>query len=141
MKYLSKYSNGKTVSAAQYITEIICEHLATKDKKDLHYRFWLSKEWAQFYKSQIFTAHKLLVKYPEKAIIKALCSPETKKIFSLRAPHLGAIIEKHAKLLAAEQLEKPDQPKVITRNINQKAPNTLRKKTTLDKLKDIDNEH
>ena len=25
-KYLSKYSNGKEVTAAQYITEIICEH-------------------------------------------------------------------------------------------------------------------
>jgi len=32
-KYISKYSNNKFVSAAQYITEIICEHKAKKDKK------------------------------------------------------------------------------------------------------------
>jgi hypothetical protein len=36
-KYLSKYSNGKTVSAAQYITEIICENKAKRDKLDLHW--------------------------------------------------------------------------------------------------------
>ena len=33
------------VSDAQYITEIICEHKAKRDRKDLHYRFWLNKEW------------------------------------------------------------------------------------------------
>ena len=29
-KYISKYSNNKEVTAAQYITEIICEHYAQK---------------------------------------------------------------------------------------------------------------
>ena len=48
--YISKYSNGKKVSDAQYITEIICEHKAKRDKKDLHYRFWLNKEWEKFFK-------------------------------------------------------------------------------------------
>ena len=47
-KYISKYSNDKLISAAQYITEIICERKAVKDKQDLHYRFWISKEWSKF---------------------------------------------------------------------------------------------
>jgi hypothetical protein len=138
MKYLSKYSNGKQVSAAQYITEIICEHLAAKDRKDLHYRFWLSPEWQKFYKSQIFTANKLLAKYSEKAVIKALQSPTGKKIFSLRAPHLGAIIEQQEQILASQNTEHTIPVHRAVNNIGQHLP---RKKNTLDKLKDIDNEH
>jgi len=45
-KYISKYSNGKQVSAAQYITELICENKARIEQKDLHYRFWNNKEWS-----------------------------------------------------------------------------------------------
>ena len=84
-KYISKYSNDKVVSAAQYITELICERKASKDKKDLHYRFWLSKEWSAFFKNQIATAHKLLKQYSDKAIVNALLTEQGKKIFSLRS--------------------------------------------------------
>lgn len=93
-KYLSKYSNGKEVSAAQYITELICENKAKKDKLDLHYRFWSSKSWALYYRNQIASANKLLEKYSAKAIIAALRHEDAQKIYSLRAPHLPAIIEK-----------------------------------------------
>ena len=31
-KYPSRYSNGKEISAAQYITEFICEKMADKNK-------------------------------------------------------------------------------------------------------------
>lgn len=137
MKYLSKYSNGKTVSAAQYITEIVCEHLAIRNKKDLHYRFWLSKEWEKFYKSQIFTAHKLLNKYSEKSIIKALNSQQGRKIFSLRAPHLVAIIEQVA--LEIENNDSKPQIVNITREINSTGKQISHKKNSLDKLKEIDN--
>jgi hypothetical protein len=61
--YPSKYSNGKFVSAAQFITEMICENKAVKENKDLHYRFWSNKQWASFYRSQIASAHKLLKEY------------------------------------------------------------------------------
>lgn len=101
-KYPSKYSNGKLVSCAQYITEIICEKKAKKDKKDLHYRFWLSKEWAYYYKNQIASAHKLLNKYNELAVVKSLSNPKSTKIYSLRAPHLIAIIEEEQKILDAQ---------------------------------------
>jgi len=93
-KYISKYSNGKPVSAAQYITELICENKAKKDKLDLHYRFWTSKSWSLFYRNQIASANKLVEKYDAKAIIAALKHKDAAKIYSLRAPHLPAIIEK-----------------------------------------------
>lgn len=98
-KYPSKYSNGKLVSAAQYITELICEKKAKKDKKDLHYRFWITKEWSTYYRNQIASAYVLLKQYDDVAIIRALNNPQSEKIYSLRAPFLVPIIEKEALIL------------------------------------------
>lgn len=135
-KYLSKYSNGKSVCPAQFITEIVCERKAEIEKVDLHYRFWLQKYWEKFYKNQIATAHKLVKKYPHKAIVKALQSPAGRRIYSLRAPHLPAIIEQQATILAKENT-------VFTKQANRKTDvsfqKTTQKKNILSKLKDIDN--
>lgn len=102
--YPSRYSNGKTVSAAQYITELICEHKAQLDKIDLHYRFWTNSKWSRYYRDQIASANKLLVKYNPKAIIRALNDSKAAKIYSLRAPHLLPIIEQHQEIISAEEL-------------------------------------
>lgn len=104
-KYPSKYSNGKSVSAAQYITEIICEKKAKQNNKDLHYRFWLTKEWELYYRNQISSAHKLLKKYNELAIIRGLNNPKSSKIYSLRAPHLLPIIEEEEVKLKQQNTE------------------------------------
>lgn len=136
-KYISRYSNGKLVSPAQYITEIICEQKAKINNEDLHYRFWLTKKWELFYKNQIASANKLLKKYSPKAIINALLSDGGRKIFSLRAPHLIPIIENEEKLLDSQNnelsklIERKDN---ILFNRNQQAKNNI-----LSKLEDIDN--
>jgi hypothetical protein len=139
-KYLSKYSNGKSVSAAQYITELICERKASKDKQDLHYRFWASPKWQAFYKNQIASAHKLLKSFPDKAIIRALLTDEGKKIYSLRAPHLPDIIKKEAALLEKENT-------VLTKSLERKTDVSFSKSSNLNtknniisKLKDLDYE-
>jgi len=136
--YISKYSNGKEVSDAQYITEIICEKKAKREKKDLHYRFWLNKEWENFYKNQIGAAHKLLKKYKAKAIIRALKNPKTRNTYSLRAPLLSPVIESEQKKLMTEnnELSKPierAQGKTFRKN---KIKNNI-----LSKLEDMDDEH
>lgn len=137
MKYPSRYSNGKLVAAAQYITEIICEKKAYLDKEDLHYRFWTLPRWEKFYRNQISSAHKLIKKYGEKAVIRALNNPKASKIYSLRAPHLPAIIELEAKQLETENsaltktFERKDN--ISHRKINQN------NKSILSKLEDIDN--
>lgn len=137
-KYISKYSNGKYVSAAQYITEMICENKAKIDKKDLHYRFWLNKEWSAFFRNQIATANKLVKTYGDKAIIKALKNDRAAKIYSLRSPVLQDIIKKEAYILSKQ---KPPEPKTYDRNINtsQRRANKVNK-NILSKLEDIDNE-
>lgn len=101
-KYLSKYSNGKYVTAAQFITELICERKAILDKTDLHYKFWTQKKWAAFYRNQIASANKLVKQYEPKAIVRALQTPQGKKIYSLRAPHLPSIIEEQIALMRQE---------------------------------------
>lgn len=137
-QYLSKYSNGKSVSAAQYITEIICENKAKQEGSDLHYKFWTSKKWSKFYRDQIASSHKLLAKYNPKAIINALTSAQAKKIYSLRAPHLPAIIEEEQRKL--ENLEQQEFNK-IERDIDiTNFRKNQTKSSLLSKLKDIDYE-
>jgi hypothetical protein len=135
MKYISKYSNNKTVTAAQYITEIICENKAKKDGKDLHFRFWSSKEWSAYYRNQIATANQLVTKYPEKAIVNALKNKKAEKIYSLRAPHLIAIIEQEVLLLEAAN-------KDLSKNYDRTETKTFKQnqnnKNILSKLKEIE---
>lgn len=135
-KYISKYSNGKKVSAAQYITELICETKARMDKKDLHYRFWVSKEWEKFYKGQIFTAHKLLKKYSDKAIIAAIKDKRSYKTYSLRSKFLEPIIAEHEKIISVQNTELTLE---LDRN-KQTYQKPKSKKGIISKLKDIDNE-
>lgn len=137
MKYPSRYSNGKSITAAQYITELICENKAKKDGVDLYYRFWTNKQWSKFYRDQIATANKLVNKYSDKAIIRALSDVKAKKIFSLRAPHLLPIIEEKQSLLDTEN---QILSKELNRTVDSKGRNTKKTNNILDKLRDIDNE-
>jgi hypothetical protein len=135
-QFPSKYSNGKTVSAAQYITELICEKKAKLSKEDLHARFWLSKKWSAYYRNQIATANKLVKKYDARAIVRALNSSKAAKIYSLRAPHLLSIIEQEDQKLQTENKE-------ISRPLDRSDKNTYRQirntsNSLLSKLKDID---
>lgn len=136
-KYPSKYSNGKEVTAAQYITEMICEKKAKATKKDLHYRFWTHPEWEKYYKDQIATAHKLLKKYSDIAIIRGLNSQGAEKIYSLRAPFLLPIIEQEHKKLQT-------QNQTLSLNLNRPTSVAFgaskQQKNIISKLKDLDNE-
>lgn len=135
MDFISKYSNGKSVSAAQYLVEFICERLAKVKKKDLHYRFWLSPEWEKEYKGQVGAANKLLKKYDIRQILAALKSDRGSKIYSLRAPHLTGIIDK-------TKIPNDDQTvvkKQIDRSNSSVGKTEVKSKNILDKLKEIDN--
>ena len=135
MKYPSRYSNGKNVSAAQYITELICENKAKIDKEDRGIKFWTSKKWTNYYRNQISSANKLLEKYNEQAIIKALKNTKAQRIYSLRAPHLIAIIEE-------EQSNLETQNKILNqdydRSSNKKFQTNGRISSKLSRLKELE---
>jgi hypothetical protein len=125
------------VSPAQYIVELICEKKAKIEKKDLHYRFWLTKEWEKYYKNQIATAHKLVKKYNPIAIVKALQDIKTSKTYSLRAPFLKSIIEEHQRVLDSQNKE---FSKLIDRSDQKTYKKNKSAKNILSTLEDIDNE-
>lgn len=136
MRYPSKYSNGKTVSAAQYITELLCENIAKSEKKDLHYRFWTTDYWKNKYKNQIYSAHKLLNTHSAEAICSALKDKRARNIYSFRAPHLKPIIEEHEKILSQKNKE-------LTQDFDRSDKNNFRKNKNknniISRLEDIDN--
>lgn len=136
--YPSRYSNGKSVSAAQYITELICEHKAKINKLDLHFRFWTNKTWSKYYRDQIASANKLLKKYNAKSIIRALNDKDAEKIYSLRAPHLISIIEKHESVVSSEEI---NLTQTIDRSDNKIfRHNTPNNQNIFSKLKELDND-
>jgi hypothetical protein len=125
MKYPSKYFQDKEITPAQFITEMICERKAKKEKQDLHHRFWLSDKWNKYFRNQIPTANRLCKQFSPRAIINALNTNAGLRIFSLRAPHLKAIIEEEEVKLAAqnttmrkdiERIEKPTYTKHKTKD-------------------------
>lgn len=135
-KFPSRYSNGKQVSAAQYITELICENKAKINKEDLHYKFWTTPKWAKYYRDQISSANKLIKKYNPIAIVKALKDSQAERIYSLRAPHLIAIIEKYQ-----QQMDSINTS--FTLEIDRQVKKTYKKdkiqKNIISKIKEIDN--
>jgi hypothetical protein len=135
MKYISKYSNGKNVSPAQYITELLCENKAKQEKKDLHFRFWNTPEWSAFYRNQIATANKLVKVYNPQCIIRALKHQSASKIYSLRAPHLIPIIEQECKLFETENKE---LTKEYNRKQDKKFDQSVAKKSIISKLKELE---
>lgn len=138
MKFISKYSNNKEVTPAQFITELICEHKAQRDKEDLHYKFWTNKKWSKFYRDQIATANQLVKKYDPLAIVRALKDPKAKNIYSLRAPFLKDIIIDHQdKLNAANKVLKQELRR--TTDTQHKRP-SAKQNSILSKLKDIEND-
>lgn len=135
MKYISKYSNNKEVTAAQYITELICENKARMEKKDLHYKFWTNKTWAKFYRNQIATTNKLLENYHPKAIINAIKHPSSKNTYSLRSKYLLDIIKTEQEKIKNQKLE-------LNQDFDRSNNKTFRKESktqnTLSKLKELE---
>lgn len=121
--YDSKFSDKK-VTAAQYISQMMCERKANKDKVKLDKSFWGKPEWKKFFLYQLTLANNLLKIYPEGAIIQVLSNPKYKWVWSLNTKQVLAEFEKIAKIE-----EKPVIEEVpVTKRIEEK------KKTLFDIL-------
>lgn len=93
-KYKSKYGAKSNITAAQYITELLCEKMAEQRGDDLPDRFWNNKGYyARKFRHEIIQANELLAEYKdEKAIIEALRDSRTWNVKSLRNKKLKYII-------------------------------------------------
>ncbi len=83
--YKSKYLADENISPAQYLTEVICERIAKKERIPLGPKFWQKDEWRKIFIRQIVAANKLLIKYKVTEIIQALNHPRGRWISSLGA--------------------------------------------------------
>jgi hypothetical protein len=132
-KYPSKYSPGKKVTPAQYITEIVCERRASSLKTNLPVYFWRLDGWKQYYLFQIKIANELLNTYSENAIINSLNDDACKTVFSLRNPILLKKIKSY-KEKKIDTREREREIIVDSTGINKK------KKNILDKLNGKEND-
>lgn len=142
-KYPSRYVAGGWVSAPQYATELACEAKARSENKELPLNFWEIESWAKYFKSQIPAANKLLKKYSEEAVIKALLSSKGKKIYSLRAPWLIDLIEEEQKKVdnkaaAIEQVEVKEYEEIVQMDFTASVLKRLAPKGVLSKLRELD---
>ena len=139
-RYESKYG-GNFVSPAQFISEMMCERLAKKQKSDLPFKFWSTPKWKRAFMTNILAANGLLKIYSARAIITAL--NKSFNVYSLRAPWLDDVIKQEQEKIDSyvEKIEEaptpsPAQPVNTTEkprdNFIQNKNNTLNKLRALD---------
>ena len=133
----SKYSPKKTITANQYILEIVCEANARRQGKDLPLQFWKLEEWRKEYLSQTRAVSKLLKKYSAKAIISVIRS---KNIWSLRPKWVENVVRlEQEKMDAVEAAAKVCANKDGEQEIKLENPVKSRsRRSKIDKLMEID---
>ena len=90
-RYYSKWAAGY-VTAPQYLTEMLCVHVANQNREQLPDRFWQTAKWKKFYQQQIHSAFHLLESFDMKAILQALADNRSKKTRSLRSPYFQKLV-------------------------------------------------
>lgn len=136
-RFKSRFSDS-FVTAAQYITELICEKEARQAGRDLSREFWKLPEWEKQYRNQIPTAYKLLKKYSAAAIINALNGPQAWKIYSLRAPHLIPLIETEQTIYEVKQQNIANAPVVERPDVTKPPRESSVKPSLRDRLKELE---
>lgn len=131
--FTSRYTD-KSITAAQYLAERICERIAQRGKTDLCFKFWNQTKWRRIFLYQVQIANGLLKIYRPEAIIIAL--RKTPKIYSLNAQFLDPIIR-----VEQDAIEKQER-KVVEETFSQvdttqkPRPTFTEKKSVLNKLRD-----
>lgn len=93
---ISKLS-GHEVKPAQYLTELMCERKANKERRKIEAGFWHDDYWKQFYVQQIQAANSLLKLYPVEIIVEAVKDKRASWMYSLRSPQLKPILADYQK--------------------------------------------
>lgn len=133
-KYQSRHGGG-WITPAQFLAELMCERFAKKNGQDIPPKFWYKDPWKKEFFKQLSIANRLLEKYDPAIVSKALRSPEGKKIFSLGAPWLKKLIDYEEYKFKEVNTEKVEESKLLPTK-----QSFIVKKSTISKLKDIENE-
>ena len=129
-------STGEYCTCAAYVAEIMCMRNAEhKNQGSLPYKFWNKKPWDWTFKKQLIAANKILKNVSEKALVKAVNSPEFKSIFSLNNQRAKTIIKKYA---LSDNEEKDTTQKINYKKDPKSRSKTFGKKSKLDRLRSIE---
>jgi len=137
-KYESRYSGGY-ITAAQYITEFLCEKIAKRENKSLPDRFWGKPEWNKVFRRQVGLANKLLKEYSSEVILKTLRDKRCNNLTSLGANWLlGPILEEYHRVqcMQEEQISIQEIPNASGKSILPR-PAMKGKKSTVSLLRDL----
>ena len=80
--YKSEYTD-QPITAAQFLSEFICQRIAQKEGKVLKYKFWNEPSWNKIFRRQIVAANTLLKEAECLQIMSFLRSKKGQKIYSL----------------------------------------------------------
>lgn len=134
-RYKSPSSEGY-VTCAQYIAEIMCNRMAEKENVGSQaHKFWNLPKWRKHFQYQVILANRLVKKYTESAIVKAIHSPECSRMYSLRYPPLESIIQKYEKII---ERQAENSTTIEVREDATRRQRGYGKKTNLQRLRDID---
>jgi hypothetical protein len=136
----SKYkhqSTGAYCTCAAYIAEIMCmKHAEVNNEGSLPYKFWNVNPWKWRYMKQLYAANALLKTYSEAGVIKAINSPEFRKIFSLKNKRALPIIKKYDKIVK-DSLDKHQELDVKENPTSRSTSFGFGKKSKLNKLRNM----
>lgn len=129
-------SSGDYITCAQYVAEVMCSRMAEKENVGSQaHKFWNLPKWQKHYQHQVILANRLVKKYPEAAIVKAINSPECRRMYSLRYPSLGTIIEKYQKII---EQQRQNSTTIELGKGSTRRDRSYGKKTALQKLRELD---
>lgn len=117
--------------------------IARKDNTELPQKFWEKDKWKRLFLLQIRHANSLLKLYSYEAIVKALRTPQGKKLYSLGAQWLDPLIkseqEKIDIRLAAMAEQTPKEVEQLPTATDEKPREAfVRKPSPLSKLRGLD---
>jgi len=129
-------SSGDYITCAQYVAEVMCARMAEKENVGSQaHKFWNLPKWQKHYQHQVVLANRLVKKYPEAAIVKAINSPECRRMYSLRYPPLGSIIQKYQKII---ERQGQNSTTIELGEGSTRRSRSYGKKTALQKLRELD---
>jgi len=104
-KWKSRYSPGKKVSTHQYILEIVCGRLASKDGKELPHYFWKLPEWKWQYIKNSSACKNLREKHGEDKVLDFVLK---NNVWSLKASWVDKAISDWSFSNEVKKIEKLD---------------------------------
>lgn len=132
-------STGEPCTCAQYVAEIMCQRMATKNKEGtLGYKFWNNAKWKKVYIRQVALANKLAKQFGDDVFARFINSKQGKNIYSLGQRNIASMIEsfENSMVKTTQVLTKKDVE--IEKPIEYRPRKSFGKNTLLDRIRKID---